>query len=327
MDVSCAFATTLDSPQHAALAEELGYERAWFFDGPPMTPDVWMILGQAAQATSRIGLGPAVLAPGLRHPMVNAAGTAGLAALAPGRVAIAVGTGYVPRMIGQRATPWSYVEKYVVAIRALLQGETVLWDGAKMRMNHTERHAPPRPIDVPIVIAAIGPKGNAVAQRIGDGLFVVGIVPPFAKEHDWVAMLCQGTVLDPDEAIESDRVMAAAGPGTMTTAYHAPYPATEAISQLPGGDAWIKAIERHPEDERHLAVHYRHFVGLNEADQAAWKAGASGLAQHVTITGSPSRVKARIGQLAEQGVTEVVYQPAGPDIPRELERFLEAAKS
>ena len=28
---------------------------------------------------------------------------------------------------------------------------------------------------------------------------------------------------------------------------------------------------------------------------------------------------------AEQGVTEVVYQPAGPDIPRELARFAEAA--
>jgi 5,10-methylenetetrahydromethanopterin reductase len=43
------------------------------------------------------------------------------------------------------------------------------------------------------------------------------------------------------------------------------------------------------------------------------------------ITGPSAQIRARLDQLAEQGVTNVVYQPAGPDIPRELERFLLAA--
>jgi 5,10-methylenetetrahydromethanopterin reductase len=325
MDVSCAFPTTLGSPQHAAVAEELGYKRAWFYDNPPFSPDVWMVLALAAEATSRIGLGPAVLNPGLRHPIVNAAGTAGLAALAPGRVAVAFGTGWAPRVLGQRAVRWSCVEEYVKAFRGLLEGNAVLWEGAKMRMLHPDGHAPPRPIDVPVVIAAIGPKGDAVARRIGDGLFVVGLVPPFAKDHQWVAMLCHGTVLHPDEDVRSDRVRAAAGPGTMTLSYHVAYPSREALSELPGGDAWLAVIERHPEDERHLAVHQQHFVGLNEADHAAWQAGAASMVEHVTITGRPSQVRARLDQLAEQGITEVVYQPAGPDVPGELERFLLAA--
>jgi 5,10-methylenetetrahydromethanopterin reductase len=326
VDISCALHSSLASPQHAAGAEELGYKRAWFYDNAPLGPDVWMMLGLAAEATSRIGLGPGVLNPGLRHPMVNADGTAALAALAPGRVAVGFGTGFGQRVLGQRhQVAWSYVEEYVNAFRGLLQGKTVLWEGGKIRMLHSEEHAPPRPIDVSVVIAANGPKGNGVARRVGDGLFVGVVVPPFAKDHKWVAMLCHGTVLDPDEDVRSDRVRAAAGPGAMA-AYHFLYPDREAVAELPGGDAWLAVVERHPEDERHLAQAEQHFVGLNEADQAAWEAGAASAVEQMTITGPPAQVRARLDQLAEQGVTEVAYQPAGPDIPRELEQFLLAAR-
>ena len=40
---------------------------------------------------------------------------------------------------------------------------------------------------------------------------------------------------------------------------------------------------------------------------------------------TPAQVRERLDRFAEQGVTEIVYQPAGPDIPRELARFAEAA--
>ena len=56
-----------------------------------------MTLALAAQRTERIGLGPGVLVPSLRHPMVNAAATATLCALAPGRVAVSFGTGFTGR--------------------------------------------------------------------------------------------------------------------------------------------------------------------------------------------------------------------------------------
>jgi hypothetical protein len=51
------------------------------------------LLALAAERSEHIGLGPGVLVPALRHPMVNASGAAALAALAPGRVAVAFGTG------------------------------------------------------------------------------------------------------------------------------------------------------------------------------------------------------------------------------------------
>jgi 5,10-methylenetetrahydromethanopterin reductase len=36
-------------------------------------------------------------------------------------------------------------------------------------------------------------------------------------------------------------------------------------------------------------------------------------------------VARRLAQLRDAGATAVLYQPAGPDIPRELEAFAEAA--
>src|SRR4051794_17552608 len=38
MEISCAFPTTLESHEHIALAEELGFERAWLYDTPQQSP-------------------------------------------------------------------------------------------------------------------------------------------------------------------------------------------------------------------------------------------------------------------------------------------------
>jgi len=77
MDISCAFATSSDSPAHVELAETLGYKHAWLYDSPALYPDVWMILSRCAERTSRIGLGPGVLVD-----------------QAPRRVVVAVGSGF-----------------------------------------------------------------------------------------------------------------------------------------------------------------------------------------------------------------------------------------
>src|SRR3954454_788964 len=120
MDLSCAFPPGVATPDHIALAEALGFRRAWCYDTPSAYTDVWSTLCRAADRTQRIGLGPAVLVPSLRHVMTNAAAIATLEALAPGRVAIGVGSGSTGRsMLGQRPMRWAEVTAYVTALRAL----------------------------------------------------------------------------------------------------------------------------------------------------------------------------------------------------------------
>jgi 5,10-methylenetetrahydromethanopterin reductase len=327
MKISCAFPTTMDSHENIALAEELGYEFAWLYDTPQQSPDVWMMLALAAERTERIGLGPGVLVPSLRHPMVNAAATAALAALAPDRVMVAFGTGFSGRRaMGYRAIPWAFMDRYIRAYRGLLRGETVEWEGARMRMLHPPGHAEPRPVDVPIIIGALGPKGAAVARELGDGLYITLALPEFAKDFQVVSFLFWGTVLEDDEDRTSERVRAAAGPG-LALAYHGAYEFGNPLDELHGGAEWQEIVERTPLEERHLVVHDQHCVGLNEADQAAWDAGGHAMLEEATMSGTAEQLRERLGSLAEQGVTELVFQPCGPDTRRELEAFMETAKS
>lgn len=329
MEISCAFPTTLDTPDHIVIAEELGYKRAWIYDTPQQSPDVWMTLALAAVRTSRIALGPGVLVPSLRHPMVNASATATLAALAPDRVVIAFGTGFTGRRaMGYGAITWGFMQRYIAAYRGLLKGEIVEWEGAKMQMLHPRRHAPPRPINVPILIGALGPKGRQIAHDIGDGLFVALSVDDEVAGFDWVSLLFYGTVLDDDESATSPRAKAAAGPG-WALAYHAGYElgGRNAVMEIPGGREWLAVIDRKPEDQRHLGVHIEHCVGLNTADLATWDAGGAAMVEQVTMTGTADVVRRRLHDLGRQGVTELVYQPAGDDIGRELERFMSTASS
>jgi 5,10-methylenetetrahydromethanopterin reductase len=157
-------------------------------------------------------------------------------------------------------------------------------------------------------------------------LFVTLTVPDFAKEFPSVSYLFWGTILDEDEDPGSDRVRAAGGPG-LALAYHGAYEFGTPLDELPGGPEWQAVVERTPPEERHLAVHEQHCVGLNEADQAAWNAGGHAMLEEATISGTAGAVRERLAGLAEQGITELVFQPCGPDIRRELEVFANTARS
>jgi 5,10-methylenetetrahydromethanopterin reductase len=327
MKISAQFATSMHSPEHIRIAEQLGYDRAWLFDTPHESPDVWMMLALAAERTTTIGLGPGVLVPTLRHPMVNASATAALTALAPGRVAVAFGTGFAgARGLGGAPASWTYLRDYVGAFRAMLSGATVDWQGSRMRLMHPRGHAPARPIDVPILISALGPKGLAVATELADGLFTVNGETRFASRFDWAALGVHGTVLADGEPLDSARVQSAAGPGN-ALAYHAAYEFGSDVTALPAGDAWLETINQTPPRDRHFAVHDQHLVALNRADTAAWAAGSWKAIPQTTLTGTAHDIGRRIRDIAAQGITEIIYQPSGPDIPTELEGFRDAARS
>jgi len=97
----------------------------------------------------------------------------------------------------------------------------------------------------------------------------------------------------------------------------------DAVRGLPGGEGWLSTIESLPAADRHLATHEGHLVHLTDRDRAAVTKGAE-LLGPFTLTGTPAALRNRVAELAAGGVTEVVYQPAGADIPGELDRFFAA---
>jgi 5,10-methylenetetrahydromethanopterin reductase len=322
MHISCAFATSLDTPEHIALAEHLGYRRAWCYDSPALYADVWMTLARAAERTSVIGLGPGVLIPHLRHVMTNAAAIATLEALAPGRVAVAIGSGFTGRLaMGQRPHSWKAVREYVLALRALLHGEMVAWEDAVVRMLHPQGFAAPRPVNVAIVLGISGPRGLAVAAEVADGIIGSSANQPDASRHfDMVCQMTNGTVLDAGEALDSPRVMQAAGHGAALV-YHSAYE-RGVVESLPRGVEFKRLADALPEPARHLAIHDLHLVGLNELDRGFMTA------ETLQRFGRALTVEAwqqRLHEVEAAGVTELIYQPAGADIPRELTVFASMA--
>jgi 5,10-methylenetetrahydromethanopterin reductase len=324
--ISCVFAPSLDTPAHIELAERLGYQRAWCYDSPAMYADPWMVLALAAGRTRAIGLGPASLVPSLRHPVVTAAALTTLAGLAPGRVSTAFGTGLTGRMLlGERPMRWAEVAEYVRTVRALLRGEETSWNGCLLRLSQPPGFAAGLPADVAVLIAADGPKGRAVAAGLGDGVLTTRAPRDPAGDGHRQVLLTFGTVLDDDEEAASPRAVAAAGPA-VAAAYHAIYESRgpDAVDKLPGGREWRAAVEAVEAPRRHLAVHGGHLVALGTHDEALLTRAAP-LLPGWTMTGSRADIGARLRALTSAAITEVAYQPMGPDIPRELAAFAAAA--
>jgi len=324
MKLSCAFPPGSTTPDHIAYAERLGYKRAWVYDSPCFYHDPWSTLARAADRTHTIGLGTGVAVISLRHVAVTASALLGLEALAPGRVTFGVGTGGTARrMLGQAAARWADVHRYADAVRALVRGDAVQWDGNTVRVMHPDLVGSPRRAEIPIVFGVGGPRGEQVARACGGGVFTIR--EGSGTGFDWHCRLGLGTILDEDEDEDESavRIVDAAGPGAAMVYHHAYATGSAMLDRLPGGVDLAAEWDALPQEQRAAAVWDGHLVQVSERDRRYITAATTA---SLTLTGRPATVRARVEALAEQGVTEFVYQPCGPDIPRELRAFATAIR-
>jgi 5,10-methylenetetrahydromethanopterin reductase len=315
-ELSCGLPPGPDFTDLAVLAEGLGYARVWIFDSAPLWEDPFAHLALAAVRTSRIGLATAVLIPSQRSVMTMASGIATIARLSSGRFRACFGTGYTARMaIGQRAMSIDALLDYVGSLRQLLAGETVTLDGKSARMLQWPGMALPRPIEVPLWLSVLGPRGNQRAAEVADG--TIGPVHPSLP----TATMVSGTVLEAGEDANSRRVRDAIGPWRVV-GWHTAYAVggAAAVDAKPGGAAWRATLEAlAPEDERHLLTFEGHVTHLPERDLR--------LLDHIdvnTMVGDPATIRQNCDQLAEAGFRELMYTPSGPDVARELRTFAAA---
>ena len=288
----------------------------WSFDSAPLWEDAFVHLGLAAVRTSRIGLGTAVLIPSQRSVMAMASGLATISRLSGGRLRAGFGTGYTARMaVGQRAMPLDAFFDYVAAVRTLLAGETVVVDGKAVRMLHMPGLTTDRPVPVEIWLSVLGPRGNARAAEVADG--ILGPVHPSLP----TTSLVSGTVLDEGEEPTSDRVRGAIGPWRVIP-WHTVYATrgAAAVDAMAGGAQWRAALEAlAPPEERHLLTFEGHVTHLTDRDRL--------LLAHMdssAMVGPRDEIRERIHVMAEAGFKEALYTPSGPDVVRELRAFAAA---
>lgn len=316
LELSCGLPPGPEFADLVVLAEELGYARAWIFDSAPLWEDPFVHLALAAQRTTRIGLGTAVLVPDQRSVVAMASGLATVARISAGRLLACFGTGFTARLaVGQQPMTLKALGDYVTALRALLAGDTAVMDGEAVRMLHADGMTEPRPVKVPLWISTFGPRGAALAGEVADGI----IGPPHATLP--AAMIMSGTVLDSGEDPGTPRVREAIGPWRVVP-WHAAYAThgAEAVDAMPGGRAWREALEAlATEDQRHLLAFEGHVTHLTDRDRR--------LLEHIdleTMVGDPAGIGRQLSELADAGYREVVYTPSGPDVERELRAFASA---
>jgi len=156
----------------AAEAEGLGYDRIGIWDSPALFREPWVTLAAVAGATSRAAIGPWVTNPLSRHPVVTASAAASVDDLAPGRVYIGIGSGGTGAWhLGLRTARLEQLERYVVAVRELLEEGVTEYNGQTARLEWAKRH-------IPIILAAHGPQALRLAGRIADGVVAgLGVTP------------------------------------------------------------------------------------------------------------------------------------------------------
>ncbi|SUZ67786.1 uncharacterized protein METZ01_LOCUS20640 [marine metagenome] len=162
-----------ETAEFIAGCETAGFSGVGVHDHQHSGRDVYLTLALAAQHTSNLTLYPATTNPVTRHPSVLASLAHTLEEIAPGRVRLTVGPGYLA--VGNIGRPRASLERMrqaILAMRRLLRGETVVFNGTKTKLRNISDHP------TPIFMTAAGPRMVELAGEVADGaLMLVGLHP------------------------------------------------------------------------------------------------------------------------------------------------------
>jgi F420-dependent oxidoreductase-like protein len=183
-----------DSVEAAKLADELGFHSIWTaeaYGSDAITPLVWM-----GAHTKNVKLATGIMQMPARTPAMTAMTAATLDALSGGRFICGIGLSGPQVVEGWHGVPYGKplvkTREYIEILRAIWKREKPLeFSGEHYQIPYVGPNATglgkplksilhPRP-DIPIVIAAIGPKNIALAAEIADG-FIPAFYNPYRAD-------------------------------------------------------------------------------------------------------------------------------------------------
>jgi len=175
----------------AQEAERLGFHSMWTAEAygtDAVTPLTWLMA-----STSTIALGPAIMQMPARTPAMTAMTAATLDLMSGGRFLLGLGLSGPQVVEGWHGQPYgkplAKTREYVDIVRTILRREAPLehhgthYDIPYMGPDATGLGKPlklivhPRRADIPIYLAAIGPKNVALAAEIADGWLPIFFAP------------------------------------------------------------------------------------------------------------------------------------------------------
>lgn len=309
----------------AKAADDAGFSSLWLTEDPDGW-DAFEVLAIFARETIRIALGTGVTNPFLRHPNLIAASVSTLDWISGGRVFLGLGRGqpeWYERALGIPARhPLARVAETVDLLRQWWREPHVATSSGPIEVNAWERTFSPIS-NPPIYLAATGPKMQALAGRVADGIRVNSLASlDYLRESvERVRSAAVDAGRDPaalrfffDPGI---RITGDPGPkldelkGTIAV-IHA-LPGMERQLRAPGVDVdEVMAKVRKAMRTDEVLAEGGAFAELRrEGDLAAAKrAIPDELVRAVAAVGSPEEIRRRLAALELVGVTDVFFNIA-----------------
>jgi 5,10-methylenetetrahydromethanopterin reductase len=176
------FTPAADIAAQARAAEAGGVDTLWIATHLFLRDPV--ALGATAlAATKTLKVALMAVSPYAMHPVHAAMGAATLDELFPGRVVLCLGVGAPGDQDAagiERPRPLATLREAIAVCRALFSGNTIDHQGDVF--NVTQRRLVNAPCDIPIVLAASGPKMLELAGSDADGVIISGATSaPFVE--------------------------------------------------------------------------------------------------------------------------------------------------
>jgi probable F420-dependent oxidoreductase len=154
-------------------AEVAGFDYCWLYDSHVLWRDPYPVMAASMEHTKAMRFGPCVTNPDVREWSVAASLFASLALQSGGRFDICVGRGDSSRrMMGHKPAGIDRMTEFASAVKAMCRGEKVSYEGCPADVQLAFSR-----YELPVWIAAYGPKALAAAGEHGDGL-VLQIADP-----------------------------------------------------------------------------------------------------------------------------------------------------
>jgi 5,10-methylenetetrahydromethanopterin reductase len=157
--------------RYTRVAEGNGYDSVWIAEDLG-DRDAIVSLAAVAASTQKIRLATCILPVYYRSPAITAMTFAALDELSRGRSILGLGSGVRKSVELQGLEfrrPLLALREYVSIVRHLLSGSSVTFNGSIFRLSHTKLNFKLTRQDIPIYIAARGPKMFQLAGEISQG--------------------------------------------------------------------------------------------------------------------------------------------------------------
>ena len=305
-------------------AEAQGFDAVWQADSR-LVRDAVVPMAAFGATTSRIKIGSGVIDCWTRNPARLASTFSTLDDLAPGRMICGLGAWWDPlaAKVGiDRKRPLTVMREIVTVVRALLNNETVTFDGSYVHLDGVELdyvHQERRPKDVPIYIGATGLQMMELTGEIADGVVLNYLVSP-AYNTGALEALGRGaakagrTIDDLDRpqlvvcSVDTDRAKALDNARLLVTQYLGQQPHIMKASGVP----------QELLDEIGTVLTW---PATHDQVVAASKMVPDDIVQMITASGEPDEVRSKVAEYVATGCTCPILYPLADDVRLMIDTF------